>query len=253
MWICTRAFHAPKHGNARSEYEDAFFPDGVCRRDVSEFRCAVADGASESAFAGEWARLLVRGFARRRMYLRHLQRCWLRLVGRRRVPWYLEEKIRRGAHAALVGLTIRHDGGESPGGTWHVVAVGDSCLFHVRGDALLAVTPLRKSGDFGNNPRLISTDAATSFGVDASCVVMETGEWRSRDSFFLATDALAQWALRQEESGSPPWKLFRALECPDRRRRDEATPVPFEDLVSELRSKSGLRNDDTTLLRVEVA
>ena len=73
MQVRTQVFHAQKKGNAESEYEDASFPNNALEREeVSEFRCAVADGASESAFADVWAQLLVRAFGRRRMRLSRL-------------------------------------------------------------------------------------------------------------------------------------------------------------------------------------
>jgi hypothetical protein len=54
--LSARAFWLPKAGNTIAEYEDAF--------DFSiAARCfAVADGATDSAFAGRWARSLVRAF-----------------------------------------------------------------------------------------------------------------------------------------------------------------------------------------------
>ncbi len=254
MWICTQAFHVPKRGNVESEYEDAYFPRQICRRDLSEFHCAVADGASESAFSGEWARLLVRGYCHRRVTLERLQRCWLRLATRRPVPWYLEAKIRRGAHAALVGLSIREGRSSEPlGGFWEVEAVGDSCFFHVRDNELLTVAPISKSDEFDNSPHLISTDASSSFGLDESRVAVVSGEWQPRDAFYLLTDALAQWILAEHEAGRPPWPLFRRLRHADDHCGNGAGPRSFETVVAELRENGGLHNDDTTLLRVEVA
>ncbi len=254
MWICTQAFHVPKRGNAENEYEDAFFPEQMCRRDLSEFHCAVADGASESAFSGEWARLLVRGYCHQGVTLERLQRCWLRLATRGPVPWYLEAKIRRGAHAALVGLSIREGQSTEPlGGSWEAEAVGDSCFFHVRGDELLAVGPLSKSDEFDNNPHLISTDASSSFGLNESRLTVVSGNWQPRDAFYLPTDALAQWMLAEHEAGRPPWPLFRSLRHADDHCGNGAEPRSFEIVVADLRENSGLHNDDTTLLRVEVA
>ncbi len=209
--------------------------------------------ARESAFSGEWARLLVRGYCRG-VSLKRLQRCWLRLATRRPAPWYLEAKIRRGAHAALVGLSIR-DGqaAESFAGSWEGVAVGDSCFFHVRADELLTVAPISTSDGFDNRPRLISTDASASFGLDASRVTVVSGEWRPRDAFYLATDALAQWALAEHEAGRPPWPLFRGLNQAADHGRGGPGTRSFEEVVEELRENGGLHNDDTTLLRVEVA
>ena len=251
MWVCTQGFHAPKRGNVESEYEDAYFPENVCLQDLSEFRCAVADGASESAFAREWARLLVRGYYRQRMTLARLQRCWQRMVTRRPVPWYLEEKIRRGAHATLVGLSIRDaEPSERRGGSWRVVAVGDSCVFHVRDGELLSVAPISSSHQFDNHPHLISTDPSTSYGLDESRLTVVTGEWQPDDVFYLLTDALAEWTLGEHEAGRPPWSLFRSL---GQDGDSSAGQRSFETLVAKLRKKGGLHNDDTTLLRVEVA
>jgi len=254
MWICTQAFHTPKRGNAESEYEDAFYPERMFRTDLSEFYCAVADGASESVYSGEWARLLARGYCRRGLSLKRLQRTWLRLVGRRPAPWYLEAKIRRGAHAALVGLALR-DGepSQSFGGSWDVVAVGDSCFFHVRAGELLTVAPISTSAGFDNSPHLISTDATDSFGLDANRVKVLSGEWRPRDAFYLATDALAQWTLAELEAGRAPWPLFRGLYPSTNNGRGGGGSRSFKEVVAELREKGALRNDDTTLLRVEVA
>ena len=107
MQVDSKGFHAPKQGNAEEEYEDAFFPESCVTREMTEFRCAVADGASESAFAGLWAQLLVRSFGRRRLRLARLRQLWQRMVKGRPLPWYLEKKINNGAHAAFVGLVIR--------------------------------------------------------------------------------------------------------------------------------------------------
>jgi serine/threonine protein phosphatase PrpC len=253
MWICTQGFHAPKRGNVESEYEDAYFPERAYRQYISEFHCAVADGASESAFSREWARLLVRGYYRQRMSLGRLQRCWLRTVTRHPVPWYLEAKIQRGAHATLVGLSIRDAKPSSPGGGfWRVAAVGDSCLFHVRNDELLTVAPMSNSDEFNNHPHLISTDANSSFGLRRSQIKVRAGEWQPSDMFYLLTDALAEWALGMHEDGQPPWSMFRGMGQDDNLSSNGGGQQFFENLIAELREDGGLHNDDTTLLRVEV-
>jgi hypothetical protein len=254
MFVSSQGFHVPKRGNVESEYEDAYFPERVCRQDLSEFHCAVADGASESAFAREWARLLVRGYYLQRMSVGHLQRCWSKKVTHRPVPWYLEAKIRQGAHAALVGLSIRDaEPSESEGGSWQVNAVGDSCLFHVRNDELLTVAPISKSDDFNNHPYLISTDPASSFGLLESRLTVISGEWQPNDEFFLLTDALAQWTLSKHEAGQPAWSLFRNLGQDDDQGSSGQGQQCFKNLVANLREDGGLHNDDTTLLHVEVA
>jgi hypothetical protein len=80
-----------------------------------------------------------------------------------------------------------------------------------------------------------------------------SGDWQPRDAFYLPTDALAQWMLAEHEAGRPPWPLFRSLRHADDHCGNGAEPRSFETVVADLRENSGLHNDDTTLLRVEVA
>jgi hypothetical protein len=271
MRVRTQAFHVPKRGNAETEYEDAYFPENAPDHEVSEFRCAVADGASESAFASVWARLLVRGFGRRRLRLKRIRELWKRATSGKPLPWYLETKILHGAHAAFVGLSIREassnghetadaeteppewlelpsngevDAGD--GGTWRALAVGDSCLFHIREGEMLAVGPLNASDQFDNTPALLSSRLPQSFRRGADDVNVLSGKWQPGDTFYLVTDALAQWLLAIQEAGRPPWANLGEL-CIE---NDAET---FFRLVDELRGLGDLHNDDTTLLRVEVA
>ncbi len=243
MWVCTRVFHVPKRGNAEAEYEDAVYPERDLTRQLGEFRCAVADGASESAFAGLWAQLLVRSFGKRKMRLDRLRRLWAQAVKTKPVPWYLEKKIKNGAHAAFMGLSIRDRNGN--GRSWRSLAVGDSCIFHVRDDELLTVGPIEKSELFDNSPFLIATKATEPIRRGAENVSLMNGDWEPGDTFYLATDAIAQWLLSELEAGRPPWASLRDL-CAD----DDTTL--YGRLIDELRSSQGLHNDDTTLLQVEV-
>ncbi len=250
MWVFAQTFHVPKHGSAESEYEDAYFPDEAFKRNLSRFRCAVADGATEAAYAREWARLLVRSFARRRMDLKRLQRAWKRLVKPARGgagPWYLQAKVSKGAFAAFAGLSLREKPRQSPpGGEWRALAVGDSCIFHVRGEKLLAHGPVATSRDFGNSPYLLSTVDASAIGRHEPHVSILSGTWCSRDAFYLATDAMAQWMLALIEDGGSPWKALTELGT-----NGQATT--FDRLVTKLRGCKAIRNDDTTVMRVEVA
>ena len=254
MWVSTRVFHVPKRGNAEAEYEDAVYPERNLARELGEFRCAVADGASESAFSGLWAQLLVRSFGKRKMRLEQLRRLFENAIKSKPVPWYLEKKIKNGAHAAFMGLLIRdrtyHGNGNGSGKKvsrpWRGTAVGDSCIFQVRDDELIDVGPVKKSELFDNSPYLIATKAKELIRPRSiHHVSMMTGIWEPGDVFYLATDAMAQWLLAELEAGRPPWEPLRDL-CAD----DDTTL--YGRLIDELRTNHGLHNDDTTLLQVEV-
>ena len=247
MWVSTQTFHVPKRGGSESEYEDACYPEDSFRGELSSWRCAVADGATESAFSREWAQLLVQSFGHHQFRLKEQQRLWESTVKQGPLPWYLESKISRGAHAAFIGLSVRDPwpagaADDPQTGTWRAFAVGDSCLFHVRGNELLTAGPLSRSEEFGNNPFLLSTTSRSPISRHNPLVSLLSGTWESNDAFYLATDALAQWLLSEKEAARPPWGFLQDLE-----------PSVFVSLVPILRDTGRLHNDDTTLLRLEVS
>jgi len=226
----------PKRGNSASEYEDAF--DG----DLKTRRWAVADGAAESSFADAWARALVKGFVRSPAvppqqwddWLPPLQRQWAEEVGGRPLPWYAEVKFEQGAFAAFLGLTLGRR-------RWRAVAVGDSCLFLVRGGRLQRSFPVTRSDEFSNNPWLVSSRASPE---DAR-VRRAHGRWREGDLLLLMTDALAQWFLKQHEVGKRPWEPVLDL------LKGPAPAEEFGPWVEGLRESRELRNDDVTVIAIE--
>src|SRR4051794_41014129 len=102
-----RALRLPKSDHTAEEYEDAWAADPAAGR------FAVADGASESAFAGLWARLLAEGFVAARRprafagWRGGPRRRWAAGVMGLELPWYGEMKRAEGAFATLLGLALR--------------------------------------------------------------------------------------------------------------------------------------------------
>jgi hypothetical protein len=220
-----QALCLPKRGHTADEFEDAFALDAAAGR------FAVADGASESSFAGLWARLLVDGFVRPAPgWLEAARRSWAAHVDGQPLPWYAEAKRDAGAFATLLGLTLID-------GRWHALAVGDACLFQVRGDELIAAFPLRRSTEFGNRPRLLGSRPPGA--GDDERHDEGRGDWQAGDRFLLMTDALAQWFLRRHEAGDRPWQELSRLA--------EAT-AEFAAWVEDRRRQDGLHNDDVTLV-----
>ena len=70
------------------------------------------------------------------------------------------------------------------------------------------------------------------------------GSWGCEDAFFLMTDALACWFFKELEEGNKPWNLLRDLDTED--------GVPFEKFVADLRSGQRMKNDDVTLVRIDI-
>lgn len=252
MEVVAKTFWLPKAGNTEAEYEDAFSPRHLERRRLSSFRCAVADGATETSFSGMWAKQLVRAFCNRNgnpdalilTALPAMQRRWLTTVQRRPLPWYAEEKVRSGAFAALLGLVVDGDAESGGPGQWRAIALGDSCLVHMREETILARFPLQNAASFTNRPHLLSS--SPTYNESAAKHLLTTGDgWCSGDTFYLMTDALAHWFLSEAEAGRQPWTVLRDLDTKDQLK-------PFEDLVAEHRRAKSMRNDDVTLLRVEI-
>ena len=246
MEIYAKKFWLPKRGNTKAEYEDAshFAPD--------KCRFAVADGATETSFSGAWARQLVRAFAKGSLSvpiaieeLQPLQsRWWETNVHRRSMPWYAEEKAKDGAFAAFIGLELSNENSESGAeNTWRATAVGDSCLIHVRRNEILKAFPLAESVFFTNCPKLLcSRPLLNDPGSDV--IMAESGSFDRDDIFLLMTDALACWFFRECEEGNQPWNILRGLDTDQR--------ISFEELISDLRSDGRIRNDDVTLVRIDV-
>ena len=250
-----REFWLPKAGNRSDEYEDAYrvvYPDRENASDGLIARAAVSDGASESAFAREWANVLTDGFVDRPLDLANVdeeslsewlevsQDEWHRVVPWDRIPWHGEAKARAGAFATLVGLTISAVDDDSDQVSWHAIAIGDSCLFVIGDGQLQRSFPLDTSGEFDNYPPLVSSNRATSDGIweDVQSI---SGESKSGDALILVSDAIACWFLARIEAGEAPLGVLMEME--------EST---WPDWVDEQRNAGLMRNDDTTLLIIEI-
>lgn len=225
---------APRLGRTAAENEDAFHapPDGSAR-------FAIADGATESSYSKAWARLLVdatEGAFRPAgdwSWLGHAQAQWLGCVPAN-LPWYAVENCQRGAFAALLGLEI------GSAGVWSAWSLGDCCLFQARADVLITSWPFIDPEDFNNHPILVGSRVT---GERMAKHARGTrGRWRPGDEFWLATDALAHWLLTQHLAGAwPPVGLAGVSDADG-----------FHAWV-EARRREGLRNDDTTLVRVTLS
>lgn len=254
MIVTARAYWAPKAGNRPEEYEDAFWPakrpakrgkaagKGAGKATGSRARFAVADGATETSFAGLWARRLVGAYGAGcfaggdwLQQLRREQAAWYDEVLQKPLPWYAEEKVRAGAYAALVGLEL------AATGEWHSLAIGDCCLLQWRGDELLAAFPAQEAAFFTSRPYLLSSNAAANGGLGEQ-VQRAGGQWLPGDHFALLSDAIAHWALREWEAGNPPFAALAAVQQAGQRH--------FAQWVDGLRQSAALRNDDVTALLV---
>lgn len=236
-----QGFCLPKAGNSPEEVEDAFAVNLALRR------FAVSDGASESAFAGAWARALVEGNVGKKgtgsEWLHAARRQWHDRIAGQELPWYVETKFQEGAFATLLTLKISRPAGEENNERrWAAAAVGDSCLFHIRDDKLVESFPIGNSLQFSNSPELLCSRIITG-GRRKPRRQQITGTFQLGDQLFLTTDSVAQWFLSRWEQREKPWRQLARLE-------DEAA---FARWLAIARERKEIRNDDVTLLLVEAA
>lgn len=223
-------FRAAKRGRSASEYEDAAAASSPERLPL---HAAVADGATESAFARRWARILADGWVAQALQdsaglvqaVPGWQQQWQRDVSEHagEQPWYAAAKVEQGAFAALLGLAFQ------PSGAWHALGLGDCNLFHLRDDAVCDAWPLRDPDAFSHRPALLSSRSGASEPVPATT----QGTWTAGDTFLLASDAIAAWLLRVGPSAG------RALDA-----------ASFAPRMRQARDDVTLRNDDVTLVRI---
>lgn len=217
------------------EPTDASDDAAAVQWEEASVRAAVADGATESVYAGVWADILteqlveadVASAAEFATAVDAGRSAWRDAVVDRAAdqPWYVSAKVEEGAFATALGMSVHDDG------QWQAMAVGDCCLFHLRGGTADRVWPVNDPEAFGHRPALVSSlprqAAPTPEIID--------GTWTDEDVFLLATDAVAAWLLRAEPAAAVSWD-----------------GDAFTRAVDNARSDGILRNDDATLLVLEM-
>jgi len=104
---------------------------------------------------------------------------------------------------------------------------------------------MTRSEDFSNRPLLLGS---RSQGLTESSLRCDQGHgrWRPGDRFLLMTDALAQWFLLRTEQEKDPLTAIRALLA------EKSPEAAFAGWVEKRRQQAVLRNDDVTLIVVDV-
>jgi hypothetical protein len=225
----------PKQGSTWEEYEDAF----ACNEPFGRF--AIADGASESICAGEWARILCETFTADvsigediGAWLTSAQRRWREQISDQPAFWHVQEKLRDGSYSTFLGVVVETGGNST--GRWRALAMGDSCLFLIHGDTLNRAFPLETAAAINTRPALIGSRQRA--GVRATAI---QGNLVTGDRLLLMTDALAAWFLTEHEKGRSPWHELERL-----------TEDDFAPWVIAHRKDRTLKNDDVTLLILEL-
>lgn len=266
MKLIIRPFRLQKAGNTFEECEDqsfhAFMKSGQDAYELSDQNLSVvgvADGATEGILSGKWAEILIKTACRSKnsspdieLLVEKASKAWFSwmenyLAEREKhnnpIRWYEEPGFKAGSFSTLLRLVLS-DSERSEGGDWHALAVGDSCLFHIRTKKLVRSFPIENSSGFNNNPSLISSNPLNNKDLSELSSVL-SGEWCSHDSFYLMTDALACWFLKEKEADKSPWESYPFI--------NDNKEMKFECWIEYLRRLNKIKNDDVTLIHIEIA
>jgi hypothetical protein len=245
----TVVFSAPKRGNTEQEWEDGAAGSPGVRAHGGNPRYIVVDGATEAYDSVRWVDHLVSSFvdARAPELTRDSMRRWfvqMQELWTAKAPArasYIEEsKFAQGSFATLLGCELTDLAGARP--TWHAAAVGDTVIFHVREGRLLTHFPKLVANDFGVHPDVVHTSPAHLDNM-VEKLDFASGELAAGDLFFLATDAFAEWMVRNlQDDDQKLWDVLSRLDH----------PLCFERLVNDQRDAGAMKNDDVTLLRVHL-
>lgn len=246
----------PKTATLPEECEDAY-AYGVSRVDSRDvYVAAIADGATESAFSGPWARQLTAHIVGDPAGLMTLPEApitpgWLGSPRRAyaaglevsALPWHAQAAAARGSFATLVCLML-----DLERRCYHAVAAGDSCLVIVRHERTahprvqLLPAALWDPAAFRRRPHLVGTDPAYDGGLPAIQHCAHGPLAPGTTTFLLMTDALAAWFVGEHLRGRRPWRTLAGLQDPQR----------FTAFVDHARRRSRrtVRDDDMTLVRL---
>ncbi|MDR7172842.1 hypothetical protein J2W56_006608 [Nocardia kruczakiae] len=227
-----RSASVPKPGEDPGDNED--------RVDWLGCRIALSDGASRSARPEVWADLLVSSFVHGGgdpldpEQIKVLRDRWRASVFSDDLPGYAVSKLAEGGAATFLGLQI-----DPASRTYHVRAVGDTCLLHVRNGTILVAGPLEHPDAFSCYPALISTLPGV---YDHEQTAWEHyGAFESDDALVLATDAAAAFLLGANTELCQELIATGVLD-------DE---IDFADWVRYARAE-GMASDDTTVCVVRL-
>jgi hypothetical protein len=126
---------------------------------------------------------------------------------------------------------------------WNALSVGDCLLVQIRDTSVVCMFPYNQSSALHNRPYLLSSNRARNLDL-VERFLFAAGDAHPGDRFYMMTDALAGWFLRSNEAGAAPWLELDTF-C-------EKDAHAFADWLDALRTAREIRNDDVTLIHLEV-
>jgi hypothetical protein len=249
------SYSIPKAGNKDTENEDAVFPAvGIGQNGHNELATfIVADGATQTSFSGLWANYLTKYCSQAKLSEYNFQQAvgkaqeeWQQSLQGAELPWHAVEKFRLGAFSALAWLEIQYFPVHPVYGfTWRALAVGDCCLFIARNQEIYLSLPLQDPGDFKNTPILIPSKSERMESIKGK-IQTSRGSLIMGDQLILASDAISSWIMRRSQTDRLEFlKMIRSI-------KNAKNESGFSYWINGLRKSGELKNDDTSLILIEL-
>lgn len=159
---------------------------------------------------------------------------WQATINAMTLPWHAKKQASRGAHATFAGVEITTCGDSA----WRAIAIGDSCVMHLRDGRILDAFPYHHGAPFDNHPKLLATSPIYNDTSGAGDITIAEGVALSGDVLILATDAVAKFLFDRSSDGFEP--LFASL------AESGAEECSLDTTVARLREAGELANDDLT-------
>lgn len=198
MRFDSRTFMLPKDPEHPGQCQDA------CQVDAARGIAVIADGVSSAIFSAQWANVLVEAVmaaapdpnnaASFAAWLARQRQTWTQRIDSSTLAWH-RTKLPMGAFSTLLWIQVTESEREQPGafGAYRLrgFAIGDSCLFHVRGRELVRSFPLETAAQFQADPIVLgSIDLKRDYLMRFT---MLNELCYPDDLLILCTDALAEW------------------------------------------------------------
>ncbi len=227
----------PKDPLALDTIEDSF---GV---DAQRGIIVISDGASESYDSRTLSKLICRKY----LHSQIINQTWIQqllldfssTVDISSLSWSKEAAYKRGSYATLLALKKSYSKDKV-----NIIGVGDSVAVLIDGKKIIDSFPYKKSSQFSQRPKLISTILDhNSFIKKSSFSKIYKYKFElsniQNPIILCMTDALGAWVLRNYEEGNSKWiKLLDIKEEPE-----------LLALVEYEWDNKEMRRDDITLIK----
>jgi len=221
-----------------------------------ERRFAIADGVSNSFFPAMWADLLVKDFCQtgfgngfsieesRKSWLEEMiNRCkdqWYKEVSRlleKGMPFYTRNKFNMRESAAATIVALEFDSEEIM--RWKLFCLGDSYFFLFDRDLKMveAHSSQLDGKTFDNYPDYLDSYKGLVRGKPQ----WREGVGEEANTILMVTDALAEWIFYRKDRPEELEQIFKV------KNKEE-----FIEFVKKEKKKDVLKDDDITLVRIDI-